>query len=118
MAGSPILLDTSLIVAASVRLHPDYKLAREYIEQLSAREIPTCLSPQVCREFLVVLTRQAVAGLRLNVATRASIYDNVSSDVAFRGSFCDSVPYDVADRASIYDNLRLDVADVPSHVAD
>jgi len=65
--AEPVFLDTSLLVAASVRLHPGNQAARTYLAKLAERETPTCISPQVCREFLVVLTRQPVEGRRFTV---------------------------------------------------
>jgi len=67
MAADPVFLDTSLLVAASVKLHPGNQAARAYLTKLAERETPTCISPQVCREFLVVLTRQPVEGRRFSV---------------------------------------------------
>ena len=62
MAGKPTFVDTSVIVAASVAEHPSHGVAREAIEQLVRDRAPLCISPQICREILVVLTRQPVAG--------------------------------------------------------
>ncbi len=62
MAADPVFLDTSLLVAASVGQHPGYLAAKGYIDTLAKSQTPPCISPQVCREFLVVLTRQPVSG--------------------------------------------------------
>jgi predicted nucleic acid-binding protein len=58
--AEPIFLDTSLIVAAAVEEHPSHHPALAYIDRLKALRSPTCISPQVCREFVVVLTRKAI----------------------------------------------------------
>jgi predicted nucleic acid-binding protein len=62
MAGEPVFLDTSLIVAASVDAHPSNLSAVVFVNALVADAAPLCISSQVCREFLVVLTRKPVSG--------------------------------------------------------
>lgn len=62
MAVNPIFLDTSLLIAASVEPHPSHEAAASFLDRLSAEGALVCMSPQVCREFLAVLTRQPVAG--------------------------------------------------------
>ena len=68
MVGEPIsateglFLDTSLIVAATVEAHPSHVAAAEFVDDAVARAVLLYMSPQVCREFLVVLTRQPVSG--------------------------------------------------------
>jgi len=57
-----VLLDTSLVVAATVEVHPSHKAASEFIDELVSGPAQPCITPQVCREFLVVLTRQPVSG--------------------------------------------------------
>lgn len=57
MAGEQaIFLDTSLIVAATVEVHPSHALAAAYIDGVVADGGALHISPQICREFLVVLT--------------------------------------------------------------
>lgn len=60
--SDPLFLDTSLIVAATVEAHPAHKAASTFVDARGAEGRPTAISPQVCREFLVVLTRQPVSG--------------------------------------------------------
>lgn len=73
MAGEPradkkaLFLDTSLIVAATVEAHPSHIAAAEFIDDAVARPSVLYMSPQVCREFLVVLTRQPVSGRTFTV---------------------------------------------------
>jgi predicted nucleic acid-binding protein len=67
MAAEPIFLDTSVIVPASVEVHPSHAAATAYVQSLVADAVPLCLSPQVCREFMVVLTRQPVSGRSFTV---------------------------------------------------
>jgi predicted nucleic acid-binding protein len=57
-----LFLDTSLLVAATVEVHPSHGAATVYIDAADAHGSPMCISPQICREFLVVLTRQPVSG--------------------------------------------------------
>jgi predicted nucleic acid-binding protein len=54
-------LDTSLIIAATVAVHPSHEKAAQFVDQAVADGVDLCISPQVCREFLVVLTRQPVS---------------------------------------------------------
>lgn len=71
MAAERLFLDTSLLVAASVPAHPGHAGARAYLRR--SRRASWCISPQICREFLVVITRQPVEGLvyTLSEATAA-----------------------------------------------
>ena len=57
-----VFLDTSLIVAATVEVHPSHARACEYIDRAVGTGAMMCTNLQVCREFLVVLTRQPVSG--------------------------------------------------------
>jgi predicted nucleic acid-binding protein len=60
--GEPLFLDTSLIIAATVEAHPGHRASTAFIDARVAEGRPMCISLQVCREFLVVLTRQPVSG--------------------------------------------------------
>jgi predicted nucleic acid-binding protein len=62
MAADPVFIDTNVLVAASVSAHPSHGVASAYLARLEADGAPACISGQVCREFLVVLTRQPVEG--------------------------------------------------------
>src|SRR4051812_29499544 len=57
-----LFLDTSLLVAATVEVHPSHVVACAFVDGVVATEAQLHISPQVCREFLVVLTRQPVSG--------------------------------------------------------
>ncbi len=63
MAAERLFLDTSLLVAASVPAHPGHAAARAYVQRARRRGDAFCMSPQICREILVVITRQPVDGL-------------------------------------------------------
>lgn len=67
MAVDPLFLDTSVIVAASVAAHPSHQTARSFVTARAASQTPFCISPQICREFLAVLTRQPVSGVTFTV---------------------------------------------------
>jgi len=58
----PLFLDTSLVVAATVEVHPSHSAAATFIDKVVAESAVLHISPQICREFLVVLTRQPVSG--------------------------------------------------------
>ena len=60
MAAEHVLLDTSLLVAATVEEHPRHAASKTYVEGLAVDRTPTCITPQICREFMVVLTRAAI----------------------------------------------------------
>lgn len=62
MAAEPVFIDTNVLVAASVAAHPSHGVASAYLARLEANGAPACINGQVCREFLVVLTRQPVEG--------------------------------------------------------
>jgi predicted nucleic acid-binding protein len=63
MAAERLFLDTSLLVAATVAAHEGHVAARAYVRRARRRGSSFCISPQICRESLVVITRQPVEGL-------------------------------------------------------
>jgi predicted nucleic acid-binding protein len=62
MAAERAFLDTSLIVAATVEVHPSHRVAADFIDVQITAGVEMYISPQIAREFLVVLTRQPVNG--------------------------------------------------------
>ena len=82
MAAEPIFLDTSVIVPASVEVHPSHAAATAYVQSLVADAVPLCLSPQVCREFMVVLTRQPVSGRSFTVDEALNVLERWRSGCA------------------------------------
>ena len=60
--SAAVFLDTSLVLAATVEAHPSHATAAAFVDELVSQSGPLCISPQICREFLVVLTRQPVSG--------------------------------------------------------
>jgi predicted nucleic acid-binding protein len=60
MAADRVVLDTNLLVAGSVEEHPSHPASKAYVERLAEQQIPMCITPQICREFMVVLTRAAI----------------------------------------------------------
>jgi predicted nucleic acid-binding protein len=75
MAADPVFLDTNVLVAASVAEHPSHLAAVALLDKLTAERTPLCISPQVCREFLVVLTRMPVSGRAFTVAEALGALD-------------------------------------------
>ncbi len=63
MAADRVLLDTSLLVAASVEEHPSHAVSKAYVEGLASARTATCITPQICREFMAVLTRGSEGAL-------------------------------------------------------
>jgi predicted nucleic acid-binding protein len=62
-----LFLDTSLLVAATVEAHPSHVAAAEFVDDAVSPAAELNMSPQVCREFLAVLTRQPVSGRTFTV---------------------------------------------------
>lgn len=60
MAADRVLLDTNLLVAASVQEHPSHSGSKSYVESLIDQRISICITAQICREFMVVMTRKAI----------------------------------------------------------
>ena len=81
MAADIVFLDTGVLLAASVELHPNHQAAMAYLSDVAARRRPMCISRQVCREFLVVLTREPVAG-------RTFTAEEVIASLEFWTSIC------------------------------
>lgn len=75
MAADPVFLDTNILVAATVATHPSHPVATALLDKLEAEGTPFCISPQVCREFLVVLTRNPVEGRAFTVEEALSALD-------------------------------------------
>ncbi|HSN96665.1 MAG TPA: PIN domain-containing protein [Candidatus Nanopelagicales bacterium] len=86
MAADRLFLDTSLLVAASIPAHPGHAGARAYLRR--TRRASWCISPQICREFLVVVTRQPVEDLvyTLGEATAALMEWRATCDVLSEGT--------------------------------
>ena len=57
-----VFLDTNVLVAATVEAHPSHQLATALLGRIADRAAAVCVSPQVCREYLAVLTRAPVEG--------------------------------------------------------
>jgi predicted nucleic acid-binding protein len=62
-----LFFDTSLIIAATVEAHPSHIAAADFVDDAVSRAVEVYVSPQVCREFIVVLTRQPVSGRTFTV---------------------------------------------------
>jgi predicted nucleic acid-binding protein len=67
MAADLVFIDTNVLVAASVEGHPSHAVATALVERLAMEGVPACISAQVCREFLAVLTRGPVEGRTFGV---------------------------------------------------
>ena len=57
-------------------------MAAAYVQALIADAVPLCLSPQVCREFMVVLTRQPVSGRKFTVDEALNVLETWRSACA------------------------------------
>jgi predicted nucleic acid-binding protein len=67
MAAERVFIDTNVLVATAVDVHPSHAAATAYVDRLAAEGATPCISPQICREFLVVLTRGPVEGRAFTV---------------------------------------------------
>jgi toxin-antitoxin system PIN domain toxin len=67
MAADLVFIDTNVLVAASVEGHPSHAVATALLERLAKDGVTACISAQVCREFLAVLTRGPVEGRTFSV---------------------------------------------------
>lgn len=67
MAAESVFIDTNVLVAATVESHPSHATAVALLARLVADKVPLSISTQICREFLVVLTRQPVEGRTFSV---------------------------------------------------
>jgi predicted nucleic acid-binding protein len=88
MAAERLFLDTCLLTAASVPAHPAHAAARAYFQRARRRGSSFCISPQVFREFLVVITRQPVEGIvyTLEEADKALMEWRAQCDVLSEGA--------------------------------
>ncbi len=75
MVADPVFIDTSVLVAAAVDLHPSHGVATAFLARLAADGGPACISGQVCREFLVALTRGLVEGRVFAVDEALAVLD-------------------------------------------
>jgi predicted nucleic acid-binding protein len=73
--STAVVLDTSLIVAATVEAHPSHVPATRFVDDLVSESSQLCISPQICREFLVVLTRQPVSNRLFTVEEAMTALD-------------------------------------------
>jgi predicted nucleic acid-binding protein len=79
MAADPVFIDTNVLVAAAVDLHPSHGVAAAYLARLAAEGGAACISGQICREFLVALTRGPVEGRSVAVDEAVSVLDEARS---------------------------------------
>lgn len=54
------MVDTNVLVYATVEAAPLHTEAREWMAHLQRRDVQLCVTPQICREYLVVLTGDPV----------------------------------------------------------
>lgn len=60
MAADPRMIDTNVLIYSTVAGNPWHTNARQWLADLQDAGHPLCVSPQIVREFLVVLTRGEV----------------------------------------------------------
>ena len=75
MAADPVFLDTNVLVAASVTAHPSHDRAIALVTRLLSDQVPLAISTQICREFIVVLTRQPVEGRTFSTQEAVDVLD-------------------------------------------
>lgn len=67
MAAEPTFLDTSFIVAVTMENHPHHRAASDHFETLIEHEAELFICPQVCREFVVALTRGPFGDVKVSL---------------------------------------------------
>lgn len=82
MAADPVFIDTNVLVAAAVDRHPSHGVAVAYLARLASEGGSACISAQVCREFLVALTRGPVEGRVFSVDEALSVLDKARTSFA------------------------------------
>lgn len=60
------MIDTNVLIYSTVASNPWHTNARQWLADLQGAGHPLCVSPQIVREFLVVLTRGEVFSHTLN----------------------------------------------------
>ncbi len=75
MAAELVFIDTNLLVAASVEGHPSHVVATALLTRLAQGGGTACISAQVCREFLAVLTRGPIEGRSFSVEEALEVLD-------------------------------------------
>jgi predicted nucleic acid-binding protein len=75
MAADLVFIDTNVLLAASVEGHPSHPVATVLLERLASEGATACLSAQVCREFLGVLTRGPIEGRSFGVDEALEVLD-------------------------------------------
>jgi toxin-antitoxin system PIN domain toxin len=75
MAADRVFIDTNVLVAASVEAHPSHAVATALLERLARDGARACISTQVCREFLAVLTRGPVEGRTFGIEEALAALD-------------------------------------------
>ncbi|MCI0572328.1 MAG: type II toxin-antitoxin system VapC family toxin [Myxococcaceae bacterium] len=75
MAAEAVFVDTSVLVAASVEEHPGHEASRSFLNSLQEANRRLCISPQVCRELVSVLSGRPIAGRLFSVREALDILD-------------------------------------------
>ncbi|HET9555081.1 MAG TPA: PIN domain-containing protein [Anaeromyxobacteraceae bacterium] len=75
MAADLVFIDTNVLVAASVEGHPSHAVATALLDRLADQGTTACVSAQVCREFLAVLTRGPIEGRSFGVEESLEVLD-------------------------------------------
>ncbi len=52
-----VMVDTNVLVYGTVDSNPHYQEARQWLAALHRQGVTLCITPQIAREYLVVLTR-------------------------------------------------------------
>ena len=57
MEDNRCMVDTNVLIYITVNHNPWYHVARQWLEGLFYKGLELCISSQIAREYLVVLTR-------------------------------------------------------------
>jgi predicted nucleic acid-binding protein len=81
-SAEAVFLDTNVLIATSVDAHPSHAVASALVARLAAGAATACISPQVCREFLSVMTRAPVEGRAFSPDEALEVLDGWLGDCA------------------------------------
>jgi predicted nucleic acid-binding protein len=81
-SADAVFLDSNILIAASVDAHPSHAVASALVARLAAAAVTVCVSPQVCREFLAVMTRAPVEGVAYSTDEALEVLGGWLSDCA------------------------------------
>ncbi len=75
--GEYCLIDTNVLIYSTVSGNPWHQEARNWLSSLSKAGVMLCVTPQVLREYLVVLTRGTIFETQFTTAQVITVVDTL-----------------------------------------